>query len=705
MVHYLVFVIFLSSLLTYVTSLSPPLSTLTASRYRYNQSAPVTFYFTHTNATEASSQDWIGLYLKGTNPSPNKFSKWMYAGCTVDSVTQMCRGSVVLSSSLEPGLYTAHYMAADEFLILASVEIQVCSGVCTVNGSVAATQQTYTAMAGIIVNFELPADGTPPDVLDWISIYPASRLDANNAITGFIDCETKPIASVRTCGISFDADTSAASVQQETSSCVRTYIQGSVIFFGVKMAPGQYYVVYFSGSKAKASGGANCTHVLAWSPTPFTVLDPNRFSTVVANSAQASTALLDVSIKLMYITSSITIPSAQGYGSRDLIVTCAQNVRITWAVTWSNFNTLGIVNCTIIGYVVVTTAYGLSLHNVFVLGKPLNMDQYTLSFSGIIPHYSFVNVTIENVSPGGCLSMSTMSVANVFLRNVTFRNGIHSDGGGMSLNYATHVAIIDSSFESCGSTTKGGGLMIGGVTRVLLQRTVFRNCAARGEGGCMYLNKGVFMSIVESRFSQCSSGSHGGAVYALGYDEKPWWGGSLTVTRTTFENCWSAVSAGCMSTSYHVVDIQGSVFTNCTTSGYGGGISTVYNYQWSTAYFIVGLYLTDTRFTMCMSARDGGGLYAYYVRVHVSESQFVQCASSLSGGGIYVESGGWLSVVNCGFDLCMSANSGGSVCVNASRSKISNSFFLYSTSRSFGGAVSIINCSLSTLVGGALYPE
>eukprot|EP00759_Apiculatamorpha_spiralis_P003581 PhF_6_TR11687/c1_g1_i8/m.18964 len=193
MVHYLVFVIFLSSLLNCATSLSPSLSTLTASRYRYNQSAPVTFYFTHTNASEANSNDWIGLYLKGTNPSPNKFSKWMYAGCTVDSVTQMCRGSVVLSSSLEPGLYTAHYMAADEFLILASVEIQVCSGVCTVNGSVAATQQTYTAMAGIIVNFELPADGTPPDVLDWISIYPASRLGANNAITGFIDCETKPI--------------------------------------------------------------------------------------------------------------------------------------------------------------------------------------------------------------------------------------------------------------------------------------------------------------------------------------------------------------------------------------------------------------------------------------------------------------------------------------------------------------------------------
>eukprot|EP00759_Apiculatamorpha_spiralis_P003577 PhF_6_TR11687/c1_g1_i3/m.18960 len=399
MVHYLVFVIFLSSLLTYVTSLSPPLSTLTASRYRYNQSAPVTFYFTHTNATEASSQDWIGLYLKGTNPSPNKFSKWMYAGCTVDSVTQMCRGSVVLSSSLEPGLYTAHYMAADEFLILASVEIQVCSGVCTVNGSVAATQQTYTAMAGIIVNFELPADGTPPDVLDWISIYPASRLGANNAITGFIDCD-KPIASVRTCGISFDADTSAALVQQETSSCVRTYIQGSVVFFGVKMAPGQYYVVYFSGSKAKASGGgANCTHVLAWSPTPFTVLDPNRFSTAyITDSALANTTIKNKTMTLIYVMVNITVENIdiRELDDRDLTIICSPNVVIKCVTdcSWNGMITLGIMDCTIVGAIYALATTGFFLHNVFVLGKPLNMDQYTLSFSGIIPHYSFVNVTI-----------------------------------------------------------------------------------------------------------------------------------------------------------------------------------------------------------------------------------------------------------------------------------------------------------------------
>jgi len=255
--------------------------------------------------------------------------------------------------------------------------------------------------------------------------------------------------------------------------------------------------------------------------------------------------------------------------------------------------------------------------------------------------------------------------------NLTIQNTLRSYQGGAISNEGTLI-VISSSFTRCTVSpdpwdyeAKGGAISNEGTLTVT--GSTFTDCSAQtspymSTGGAIF-NRGT-ATITSSVFNNCHSEEEtydiwGGAILN-------WWGCTLTVTSSEFNDC-SAPGGGAIHVMGGTATIAGSTFSGCSATGDGG---TIYAGAPGT------VTIDTSGFTgnpSDYSANRGGAIFADGTTVSINSSTFSDF-SATQGGTIFTN-GGTCTITTTTFSGGWAGDDGGAIYNTGPLTIISSTFF------------------------------
>ena len=227
--------------------------------------------------------------------------------------------------------------------------------------------------------------------------------------------------------------------------------------------------------------------------------------------------------------------------------------------------------------------------------------------------------------------------------------------------YETVLFIRDSTFRSCFSDVDGVVVQSFGNAYVSIVSCVFEDIHSIGMGGAIFVAGGQ-MNINGSVFKNCSADSGGGAIAAVTYESS----GSEVQVDTT-------------------VLIYTSVFDHCLSEGNGGAIYVI---SQPTIFFSVILIELYTVELVKCSGYGGGAIFASGADVvtNVKYCRFEACDAKVWGGAVSANDKSQIIVVNSSFfNNSAKGLGGGAIFVNDSIVSIFGSDFVLNSAPAGGG--------------------
>ncbi|KZX14565.1 putative outer membrane protein pmp6 precursor [Methanobrevibacter cuticularis] len=296
---------------------------------------------------------------------------------------------------------------------------------------------------------------------------------------------------------------------------------------------------------------------------------------------------------------------------------------------------------------------------------------------------------------------SINSNLNVRFINITFTNGIASDGGAIYIYQGT-MTIINCTFIN--NTDNGGGGAGGAVYNsngnMNISGSSFTNnkCTSTfSNGGAVYNNMGN-MSISSSSFTNNNVGGVGGVGGAV-YNS---WYSNMNITDSNFTNnnanSTSGVNGGAVYINYYCnVSITGSNFINNSASSTGANAhgGAVYINSNCNVSITGSNFTNNTASTVSTANHDANGGAVHInsnCNVSITGSNFINNTVSIpnqdaNGGAVYNNYYSNMNITDSNFTNNTATNGGAVNNQDYSNMSISGSSFINNTATSYGGAV------------------
>ena len=278
-----------------------------------------------------------------------------------------------------------------------------------------------------------------------------------------------------------------------------------------------------------------------------------------------------------------------------------------------------------------------------------------------------------------------------------------SDNGGISCqsNLGCIGVKISSMLLECSSTMSRALSLISVQGSILnISNSTISGCSAITDGAAIRAYDQAVVSINLSVFNDLHSLGYGGALSA--------YGSSLFVSKSSFNNCSSALGGGaiwssgfqsCYGTPENVTTnafIESSSFEHCSSKGPGGAVLSTSDTSRSLPALdhvegSLGVYVGRSVFFGCFSVADGGALSisGELVSVDVVDSEFASSRSSGSGGALAVKNGATASISKSVLKFNIADYFGGGMFATSYASiSLSGTEILANTAGKSGGAVS-----------------
>lgn len=258
-------------------------------------------------------------------------------------------------------------------------------------------------------------------------------------------------------------------------------------------------------------------------------------------------------------------------------------------------------------------------------------------------------LTVENLKfdgkqvgsgDGGVINGKSCTVT---IDNCDFRNFEANNGGAVFIGATAGdpcvLSVTSSTFDNCtskGTDRKGGGAIWTSAKTFTLTNSTFTNCIAYDQGGAVFHR-------IDSGYSYKTTSS-------------------TTVTGCTFEHCKACAGGGLEIDSYTAsvsgctfFDCQ--AIPNGNKIGRNGGGFNAYLQDTSPDGQLT---ISDSSFSNCFSTQYGGGFRTMY-QTTITNSQFTDNIANGSGGGIGITDEGSVILDHCTVTGNKSGTSGGGV--------------------------------------------
>ena len=237
---------------------------------------------------------------------------------------------------------------------------------------------------------------------------------------------------------------------------------------------------------------------------------------------------------------------------------------------------------------------------------------------------------------------------------------------------------LNSTFAGCISSQDGGLIRSFNQSTVTISMSTFSNIRSYGFGGVIAAYGGsVYVS--DSRFVGAFASQGGGAIWSSAY-----------------QSCY-----GFSSFFDTVLEIEGSVFTNCATNGNGGAILVVSDVSESDSNReSLGVEIKSSTFFSCQSSGQGGAIHLSGLSVSFSLSRSIMNNNTAqSGGAISATDGVSLAFNGSEIQNNTAFECGGAMAANNSEIALTNCTLKNNKALGFGGgALCFKETSLSVLI-------
>ncbi|ADC46732.1 adhesin-like protein [Methanobrevibacter ruminantium M1] len=257
---------------------------------------------------------------------------------------------------------------------------------------------------------------------------------------------------------------------------------------------------------------------------------------------------------------------------------------------------------------------------------------------------------------------------NIVVKNIHFKNGIHSNGG--AIENRGELTIMDSTFDG-NNASLGGAVFNDGPKLMIAKSTITGNIAKEG-GGAIYNNDGE-VYISESMINENVSSFHqysGGAIYNKG---------ELTIEKSTLIR--NHASFGGAIGNIGQLNIIDSTISNNESSGDGGAIFND-NASLSISNSMIEANVSD-------GLEGGGAIYNKEGELNITGSVLKQneLVGQIGKGGAIYNNGGNLNIA--GSSLCNHSINffGGAIYNDGGKINIAESKFNENSSNRNGGAI------------------
>ncbi|MDO4803711.1 MAG: DUF5979 domain-containing protein [Lachnospiraceae bacterium] len=237
----------------------------------------------------------------------------------------------------------------------------------------------------------------------------------------------------------------------------------------------------------------------------------------------------------------------------------------------------------------------------------------------------------------------------VLAYNVNFTNFSAGNGGAIFAQFGT---ALKSAYEEANN-------------HVRIENSVFENCASKATqdkfgGGAIWSNAKA-LELVDCDFSNCTATQQGGAVYHRIDDNYSYTPASTTyLSGCTFEHCW-ANAAGGLEINAYTIEIHDCTFDDCQAKTRNGGGFNAYLRDAKAVG--TSLTITDSTFNNCFATQDGG-VFRTMMNTTVTNCTFTNNTANGNGGGIAQNNGNILILDHCTVTGNKSGKQGGGIYSN-----------------------------------------
>jgi len=275
--------------------------------------------------------------------------------------------------------------------------------------------------------------------------------------------------------------------------------------------------------------------------------------------------------------------------------------------------------------------------------------------------------------------------------SITIRDGVAEVGGGIRVQNAANLVIVDSNLINNSTTLagsrKGGGVSLEGTGRTLIQRTRLEENSA-GFGGGLALLDDHTLTVEDSKFVNNSASVNGGAVDINSAN-------NATVRRTEFTGNGSAGQGGAISLGTGGLTVEDTLFeNNLTTAARGGAIAS----------FFAPMAVSRSSFigNQAIAAAAGkGGAIATENSLSIDTNSRFEGNISSTGGALWLGGLGpqTTTISATTFDKNIAQDNGGAIIVQGEHSLVIDSSTLSNnqTTLGEGGAIALEASLSSTL--------
>lgn len=304
---------------------------------------------------------------------------------------------------------------------------------------------------------------------------------------------------------------------------------------------------------------------------------------------------------------------------------------------------------------------------------------------------------------------------NVFLNNITFKNGyssksigaLYCDGSNFTITHCTFInnnANGSTAGDGDGIGIVAGGLYLEGDNNRIIGNT-FMNNIVGGSGGGLALDGNN--NIIENNYFENNKAlrhMNGGAMQ-LGR-------GSKTIIRNnTFKDNYAGMGGGAVELQHSHGDIIENNHFIHNGADYGGAISiyntsyfTLRNNEFTDSYAngelgigaSVRIWLIDFKTTSIVSGNKfkngvasvtGGALYIYGDNIKITKNTFTDNTAEKQGGGIINALGNDITISNNEIINSTAYTCGGAIYIDGNNAKITSNSIINSKAHTGGGAI------------------
>ncbi|MBD2013333.1 DUF4347 domain-containing protein [Microcoleus sp. FACHB-53] len=197
----------------------------------------------------------------------------------------------------------------------------------------------------------------------------------------------------------------------------------------------------------------------------------------------------------------------------------------------------------------------------------INLTSGTLNITGdtTITGTGASNLSIARSSSASNFGIFNITGANVNLSSLTVTNGVSNLAGGIFYQGAGTLNLTNT-VVSGNRGSNGAGLWVNGTGAANVVNSTFaNNTAPGGLGGGILLNTATTINIIDSQITGNSAASGGG----INNNAQ---GGIINVTNSTVSDNTATDLGGGISNRYHQVNVINSTIFNNTAGNSGGGI-------------------------------------------------------------------------------------------------------------------------------------